>query len=53
MIKCGFLQTGLILTIEEFAAHLEKFDGTLVRRGTSVEKHRLTEYFVQNFQILS
>jgi hypothetical protein len=27
------------LTFYDFAAHLEKFDGTLVRRGTPVEKH--------------
>jgi hypothetical protein len=30
------------LTFYDFAAHLEKFDGTLVRRGTPVEKHCLT-----------
>ncbi len=27
-----------------FGAHLEKFDGTLVRRGTPVEKHWLRYY---------
>jgi hypothetical protein len=30
--------------IYDLAAHLDEFDGTLVRRGTPVEKHCSTEW---------
>ncbi len=35
--------------IIDLAAHLDEFDGTLVRRGTPVEKHWITGTWETNF----
>ncbi len=39
MMKKNDIFCILYQALYNFAAHLEEFDGTLVRRGTPVEKH--------------